>query len=633
MPRESPDVGAAQAVLAAFNDPSVMTIVTEGPEHTVVALNQTVREVYADLDLMGRPFGEAVSGVTGLDFPDLVTRVFESGEALSRHGWRLEQRSAPGEDQRAFVNLALRPWHDDQGEVRGVVTHVADVTDQVRRHRAAVEPRAPDREHAQARGLMLSLQDTLLPSGLPVLPGLETAGRYLLAELDAAAGGDWFDMVCRPGGRVALVIGDVASHGVAASAAMGRLRAVLDEHLAVGDDLGATLSALDRYAAGSPDSAAATVVVVDLDPLRGDFTYCTAGHPPPLVLRDGDAEFLQTTGAGPLGSGSDFTPMSGQLAIDDVLVLYSDGLIERPERTPPQATVELREVATMVASRPSTPDQMLVDRLCHATLEELVRVTGYTDDITMLATRRISPVSPLRLTVPARAGSASGVRARLGEWLAPLHPSLLDQAALQHAVGECVNLAVNQADEHRSPGQVDVRAGLDTQGHVQLSVTKPPAVDDSYGVAAHGLAVVNGLIDEVAVHRREDATTITMQHHLSRPVPLLQGNPVPGAASWVDTPFGMSQEEALLTLRGAVDLTAVEELREAMLVLTDGRQRHVTVDLSEVTLLSGLAVQVLLEARDRTERQGIRLDFRAPPGSAAQHVLDLVHLELRPGED
>ena len=113
-------------------------------------------------------------------------------------------------------------------------------------------------------------------------------------------------------------------------------------------------------------------------------------------------------------------------------------------------------------------------------------------------------------------------------------------------------------------------------------------------------------------------------------MPLLQGNPVPGAASWVDTPFGMTLGEALLTLRGAVDLTAVEELREAMLVLTDGRQRHVTVDLSEVTLLSGLAVQVLLEARDRTERQGIRLDFRAPPGSVAQHVLDLVHLELTP---
>lgn len=633
MERESPDVGAAQAVLAAFNDPSVMTIVTEGPEHTVVALNRTVREEYADLDLMGRPFADAVAGVTGLDFPDLVTRVFESGEALSRHGWRLEGGSGLDGDTRAFVNLTLRPWHDDHGAVRGVVTHVADVTDQVRRHRTAVEPRTSDREHAEARGLMLSLQDTLLPSGLPVLPGLETAGRYLLAELDAAAGGDWFDMVCRPGGRVALVIGDVASHGVAASAAMGRLRAVLDEHLSVGDDLGATLTALDRYAAGSPESSAATVVVVDLDPLRGDFTYCTAGHPPPLVLREGGAEFLATTGAGPLGSGGEFTLTSGQLGIDDVLVLYSDGLIERPERTPPQATVELVEVATMVASRPSTRDQMLVDRLCHATLEELVRVTGYTDDITMLATRRIIPVSPFRLTVPARVGTAPQVRTRIGDWLAPFHPSLLDQAALQHAVGECVNLAVNQADEHGSPGQVDVRANLESDGHVQISVTKPPAVDDSYGVAAHGLAVVNGLIDEVAVQRGEQATTITLRHHLSRPVPLLQGNPVPGAASWVDTPFGMTRSEAVLTLRGAVDLTAVEELREAMLVLTDGRRRHVTVDLSEVTLLTGLAVQVLLEARDRTERQGIRLDFRAPPGSVAQHVLDLVHLELTPEDE
>jgi serine phosphatase RsbU (regulator of sigma subunit) len=81
------------------------------------------------------------------------------------------------------------------------------------------------------------LQQEFLPKGLPVLPRARIAARYLVPAADQAAGGDWFDALPLAGGAVALVVGDVVGHGVAASAAMGQLRAVLRFVLATQRDL------------------------------------------------------------------------------------------------------------------------------------------------------------------------------------------------------------------------------------------------------------------------------------------------------------------------------------------------------------------------------------------------------------
>jgi serine phosphatase RsbU (regulator of sigma subunit) len=75
--------------------------------------------------------------------------------------------------------------------------------------------------------IVAELQEALLPTALPVLPRARIAARYLVAGHEQAAGGDWFDAIPLADGSVALVVGDVVGHGVAASAAMGQLRAVL----------------------------------------------------------------------------------------------------------------------------------------------------------------------------------------------------------------------------------------------------------------------------------------------------------------------------------------------------------------------------------------------------------------------
>ena len=102
------------------------------------------------------------------------------------------------------------------------------------------------------RDVITRLQHALLPAGLPVLPRAQIAARYLPAAHGQAPGGDWFDAAVLPRGLVALSVGDVAGGGLAASAAMGQLRAVLNDLLVSDPDLAAALRHADAFAARTP---------------------------------------------------------------------------------------------------------------------------------------------------------------------------------------------------------------------------------------------------------------------------------------------------------------------------------------------------------------------------------------------
>src|SRR5258708_37819858 len=175
--------------------------------------------------------------------------------------------------------------------------------------------------------MVLALQEALLPAALPVLPRARIAARYLAAGQEQAAGGDWFDAIPLDGGGVALVVGDVVGHGVAAVAAMGQLRAVLTELLAAEDDLGHVLRRIDAFAARMPSLRAATLALMGLDPATGTLRYTTCGHPPPLVIGlDGNARYPEGTGTGPLGIGCPPALASGRLTPGEPVLLYGGGL-------------------------------------------------------------------------------------------------------------------------------------------------------------------------------------------------------------------------------------------------------------------------------------------------------------------
>lgn len=263
---------------------------------------------------------------------------------------------------------------------------------QVRRRRTAQQQAVEaQRRCEQVRDVIDTLQRELLPAGVPVLPRVQIAASYLLADEDIAAGGDWFDALSLPDGRVALVVGDVVGHGVAASATMGQLRILLHERLAATADIVTAARAVDAAAGRIRGARAATVCVAIIEPSRGELRYCTAGHPPPPVVTfRGEARYLPTTGPGPIGVGGDFTAGSvgtARLGAGEMVLLYTDGILERPGRDLAASTVELAQVAGDVAADralrgdPAFP----AERVCTQALELLTRVTGHSDDVTLLS--------------------------------------------------------------------------------------------------------------------------------------------------------------------------------------------------------------------------------------------------------
>ena len=143
---------------------------------------------------------------------------------------------------------------------------------------------------------------------------------------------------------------------------MGQLRAVLHERLLADDSIPEALRSLDRYARLHPESHAATVCVVVVDPATGAVEYCTAGHPAPLVVAaDGSSRFLEASGAGPLTTESDYPTSRETLGTDDVVLLFTDGLTERPGVSPATEHARCRPRAAVRAAASGERDRLRRD--------------------------------------------------------------------------------------------------------------------------------------------------------------------------------------------------------------------------------------------------------------------------------
>ncbi|SDH63792.1 PAS domain S-box-containing protein [Pseudonocardia oroxyli] len=270
-------------VQAAFDEMPIMLVYVEGPEHRFAAANRAYREFLQAPDLVGRPIRDVMPEAEGQNLFELLDRVYATGRAQSGREWRVYW-NATGE---TFLTFDVVPRFGTDGTVVGLLTQISDVTEQVQARRAAqAEAKEARERYEQARDVITTLQRELLPRGVPVIPGLDIAASYLLADTDTAAGGDWFDAFALADGRVALVVGDVVGHGVAASAAMGQLRVLLRDRLARGGGAGgglveAALDGLDAAAKDIRGARAATLCVAVVDPRRGTVEYCTAGHTRP----------------------------------------------------------------------------------------------------------------------------------------------------------------------------------------------------------------------------------------------------------------------------------------------------------------------------------------------------------------
>ncbi len=230
------------------------------------------------------------------------------------------------------------------------------------------------------------LQRAVLPEQLPEPPALDLAARYLPAGPGVEVGGDWYDAFVLDDGGVGLVIGDVAGHDIAAASSMAQLRNALRAYALEGASPAVVLTRLNHLLCRSNDPLFATVIFGVLSPDRTRFRWANAGHPPmAIVHRDGTSLLSRPRGL-VLGVRSDLDYPEGEVPISphDLLVLYTDGLIERRGENLQSGIERLLNVASSAAARGPSADAV-AERLLQILLARQARA----DDVCLLTAWRL----------------------------------------------------------------------------------------------------------------------------------------------------------------------------------------------------------------------------------------------------
>ena len=634
-------VGEPETVRRVFESIPTMVCALEGPRHQYVAANAAYRAEYPKFPGVGTSLLDLAPEVEGQAMYEAFHRVYQTGETVVASEWRVHaDLDGTGVLQERIFDMVLTPRHDDAGGIVGVQVLMTNVTDKVH-ERMAAQKRADEmsgRFHA-LRDSATVMQRALLAADVPVLPGVDLAAEYLVAAEDTAAGGDWFDAIPVPGGAM-LVVGDVVGHGVEAAAAMAQLRTAVRIQVLAGHGVTDTLREVEAFVRHVPDGRYATLCVGRLDAATGAFEYCTAGHPPPLLITAaGEPRFLDTTGGRPLGSGTQWQSRTEPLAVGDAVLLYSDGLIERPGRELAASAQEFASLAASTLTGGGLPlDGMRpVERLCAQTIELLLRGTGYGDDVTLLAAQRRNPPAPLSFVVPADARAGATVRQALRDWLPALGVDETDLVLIEHAVSEYADNTAEHAYADREPGALYVDGVLDDAGCVRVTVS-----DDgrwkSRGARprnrGRGLQMAEALVTHTSVTHDAGGTTATATHRLTRPARIVtdQQTVFPKPKTSAEFAFAVAVDEpGLVTLRGDIGTPDATALASAIAAQSRAGTRPLWIDLRAVTHLGSSAVAVLAEALERAQLNQTTCTLQAAPGSAAHRVLMLVGLPVEPG--
>jgi serine phosphatase RsbU (regulator of sigma subunit) len=211
---------------------------------------------------------------------------------------------------------------------------------------------------AAERHVTLELQRAILPlHDEPFsLPGLRAVVRYLPASRDSRVGGDWYITAEMPGGHVLIAIGDVGGHGLAAAAGMARLRGALAGLAITGSPPERLVSWLNDLVHHVDLEHTASVIAGYYDPPSRVLTWAQAGHPPPILVSGARVRALDPPAGILLGAGrSGYEAASLTLEQGDVLLLYSDGLIERRDRSLEQGLCTL----ISAAAGSSDPEELI----------------------------------------------------------------------------------------------------------------------------------------------------------------------------------------------------------------------------------------------------------------------------------
>lgn len=233
--------------------------------------------------------------------------------------------------------------------------------------------------YQQQRRVSEALQRSLLPRRLPDIPDWEFAARYVPATKGVEIGGDWYSLVEVDDDHLAVVVGDVSGHDMAAAGVMAALRYTIRALAKLGSAPDEVLDRAAKELDVVTDDHLATVLVGVVNTRTREITLASAGHPPPLMVHEGRAEFLEVTPGVPLGiSGPGPVLATFRFLPGSTLIAFTDGLIERRRES---LETGFQRLAAAAAESPPTPGDLISHLLAELTSND------EEDDIAILAIR------------------------------------------------------------------------------------------------------------------------------------------------------------------------------------------------------------------------------------------------------
>jgi len=361
--------GEIRSVAAAHRDPSLVPLIERAA---------AMRNHHPD-----HPIVRAIHGGEVTLIEDLPSTWWDTYGQRDELGSQMDAL-----DMRSVIYVPIRSQHD--GAIRGALACILAGSDPrvqytredvrfaeevaVRAGLAFDNARAYERE----RRIAVTLQAASLPKTLPTIDHLYLSADYRPGKSEATIGGDWYDAFALDDGRVAITVGDVLGNGLAAAVTMGRLRQSMRAIATLLPEPNAMLDAADRTVNSESDETYATALAGVFDPRLHQFTFASAGHPPPVMRHpDGRIEEFDIPGTMlGLRHGTTLKTITIDVTPGSTLVFFTDGLTE--------ATRDMDEGYARLHAALADPDVASAENPAHALCEHVLMGRPATDDIAVL---------------------------------------------------------------------------------------------------------------------------------------------------------------------------------------------------------------------------------------------------------
>ena len=447
----------------------------------------------------------------------LVVPLVSQGELIGtlNLGPRLSEQDYSTDDRRLLTTLAAQA---------APAIRVAQLVRE-QAHEAAERERME-----QEMRVATLIQQQFLPRELPNLPEWQIAAYYGPAR---AVGGDFYDFIEMPGGRIGIAVGDVTDKGVPAALVMARTHSVLRAEANRSDSPGEILArANELLVPEMPARMFVTCLFAILDPETGHIVLANAGHNLPYVRTDDGVVELRATGM-PLGLMADivYEETEGDIGPGSNVLLYSDGLVEAHDHAQQMfGFPRLRQAMTI-----DDAGSELLDRL----LDDLHVFTGpdweQEDDITLVTLRRASgvsgqtaeaPVLTSGFSIPGEEGNERLAMDRVAAAVADLGLSKARLERLKTAVSEATMNAIEYGSQGRADVPVDVEVEATPDAVIvritdrALSGTVPDVAETpdielklagAQKARGWGLFLIKNMVDSMDVTSDGSTQTVTLK--------------------------------------------------------------------------------------------------------------------------